>query len=456
LPSDAPATRAPAKREGAGSRRSINWKLTRAVAASLVMGFGVSTGFQLWDEARRWADTKRDAMLATAQIFAAAASAAVADRDADRAAEALRAARDIPGLVFAAAEDAEGVTIATAGQAVRLLRDLKLDPGADVSPLELLRTSTVAVEAPIKKGGVTVGRVRLVSDTAELFDRLFAVLGSAALCGVIALAFGIAVSLRLVRHVTQPLLALARTMSEVRDGDIYRARVEVTTGDEVGRLATAFNDMITELKAKEHEIVTRLVRAAEFRDTDTGEHIGRVAGYAAIIAGGLGLDEADCELLAFASTMHDVGKLGVPDAILLKPGPLTADERTEMQRHAEIGHTILEGSRSVAVQLAADIARAHHERWDGAGYPRGLVGEEIPLAARVVAVADVFDALTSERPYKKPWSLDDAKAMIVREAGAHFDPRCVTSFVERWSQIAALHRATETAAAPGRHLRAVA
>ncbi|GJE58276.1 HD-GYP domain-containing protein [Methylobacterium trifolii] len=192
---------------------------------------------------------------------------------------------------------------------------------------------------------------------------------------------------------------------------------------------------VSVIEAREREIIALLMRAAEHRDTDTGNHVARVAAYAGIIAKNLGFDPAYCNLLSLASTMHDVGKIGVPDAILLKQGPLAPDERSEMERHAERGRKILEGSTSDVVRLAAEIAASHHERWDGTGYPNRLAGGAIPLPGRIVAVADVFDALVSERPYKKAWSLDAARAFLTDNAGQHFDPRCVAAFLAGWSEV---------------------
>ncbi len=190
------------------------------------------------------------------------------------------------------------------------------------------------------------------------------------------------------------------------------------------------------IEEREREIITLLMKAAEHRDTDTGDHIARVSAYVALIAEALGdFDTAGVRRLALASTMHDVGKIGVPDAILLKEGLLTPEERREMERHADRGRRILEGSRSDVVRLACELACTHHERWDGTGYPRGLKGEEIPLSGRIVAVADVFDALTSERPYKKAWSLEEARGFLVQNAGTHFDPRCVLAFLSRWADV---------------------
>ncbi|KQU20092.1 transcriptional regulator [Methylobacterium sp. Leaf94] len=185
---------------------------------------------------------------------------------------------------------------------------------------------------------------------------------------------------------------------------------------------------------REREIISTLMRAAESRDTDTGDHIARVSASAGRIARALGLAPDECRLMSLAATMHDVGKIAVPDAILLKPGLLTPEERREMELHAERGQRILGSSASAVMRLAAEIAATHHERWDGTGYPYGLRGEAIPLGGRIVAVADVFDALTSKRPYKQAWSHSDAFAHLREQAGSHFDPRCVDAFLKAHGQ----------------------
>ncbi|HEY8564015.1 MAG TPA: HD domain-containing phosphohydrolase [Beijerinckiaceae bacterium] len=193
------------------------------------------------------------------------------------------------------------------------------------------------------------------------------------------------------------------------------------------------------IEQREQEIISLLMKAAEHRDTDTGDHIARVASYVTIIAEALDcFDPPAIRRLALASTMHDVGKIAVPDAILLKPGPLTPEERREMEQHAERGRKILEGSRSEVVLLASELAASHHERWDGTGYPRGLAGEAIPLSGRIVAVADVFDALTSARPYKAAWPPEEARAFLEKNAGTHFDPACVAAFLRSWSKVMAV------------------
>jgi len=185
------------------------------------------------------------------------------------------------------------------------------------------------------------------------------------------------------------------------------------------------------IEAREREIVIRLARAAEYRDTDTGDHVARVSSLVRTIAESLGCDPGWCRMIELASTMHDIGKVSVPDAVLLKPGPLSPDEYELIRRHCQHGYSILEGSSSDVVQLAAEIAISHHEHWDGRGYPHGLRGDEIPLSGRIVAVADVFDALTSDRPYKRGWSKSEAVDYIKDKAGTQFDPLCVSAFLVR-------------------------
>jgi len=190
---------------------------------------------------------------------------------------------------------------------------------------------------------------------------------------------------------------------------------------------------------REEELIVRLSKAAEFRDPETGSHIVRMAHYSRIIAAGLGLNEEECGLIYRAAPMHDVGKLGIPDRILLKPGPLDPTEREIMQRHARIGHAILADSESALIRKGAEIALSHHERFDGSGYPNGLAGESIPLVGRVVAVADVFDALTSSRPYKEAWSVERARAYLEENRGTHFDPACLDVFLAAWDEVMRIH-----------------
>ncbi|MBI3444118.1 MAG: response regulator [Magnetospirillum sp.] len=183
------------------------------------------------------------------------------------------------------------------------------------------------------------------------------------------------------------------------------------------------------------ELVMRLSKAAEYRDPETGAHIERMARYSALIARRMGLDGDDVERLELAAPMHDVGKVGIPDMILLKPDRLSETEFSIMKQHAEYGWEILKDSSSRLVRLAAIIAKSHHEKFDGSGYPAGLAGEDIPLEGRIVAVADVFDALTSTRPYKTPWPVDKAVEFLKEQQGKHFDPACVEAFLAGMEEV---------------------
>jgi putative two-component system response regulator len=212
-----------------------------------------------------------------------------------------------------------------------------------------------------------------------------------------------------------------------------------------------------ELESSRMEVIHCLGRAAEYRDNDTGMHVVRVGRYAGIIARQLALDPATVELIEHAAPLHDVGKIGVPDAVLLKRGRLTDDEFELIRRHCEfgkrivgeahgddgralaghttIGATIMNVGRSPTLQMATRIAMTHHEKWDGSGYPRGLAGEQIPLEGRITAVADVFDALSHDRPYKSAFPLEQCFAMMEQERGKHFDPRVLDAFFARRREI---------------------
>ena len=222
---------------------------------------------------------------------------------------------------------------------------------------------------------------------------------------------------------------LARSTNMLALGDIRRQ-----LADRAGWLAEEVRKATLAVVQRERETVVRLSRAAEYRDPETGGHILRMAHYSELIARGMGLSVADQELLLEAAPMHDIGKVGIADEILLKPGRLTPDEFETMKLHAVYGYEILSGSASPVLQAGAMIAHAHHEKFDGTGYPLGLKGQDIPVFCRIVAVADVFDALTSERPYKKAWSLEQAAQHIRAQSGSHFDPECVSTFMALWDE----------------------
>lgn len=210
------------------------------------------------------------------------------------------------------------------------------------------------------------------------------------------------------------------------------------TFDQRHLLERLVHDRTREIRETRLQVVQRLGRAAEYRDNETGLHILRMSHTSALLARRLGWDEARCEVMLHASPMHDIGKIGIPDSILLKPGRLTPEERRIMQTHTTIGGDILSGGESDLLRMARDIALTHHEKWDGSGYPRGLAGEAIPMAGRIVALADVFDALTSERPYKKAWEVEEALQWIRESADGHFDPRLTELFFRVLSEILAI------------------
>jgi putative two-component system response regulator len=188
---------------------------------------------------------------------------------------------------------------------------------------------------------------------------------------------------------------------------------------------------VDELKRTRLEIVQRLGLAAEYKDNETGLHVIRMSHYARILGLAIGMTEAEAEDLLHAAPMHDVGKIGIPDNILRKPGPLDADEWVVMRSHATIGGDIIGRHPSGMLAMAYDVAVTHHEKWDGSGYPNGLSGEEIPLVGRIIAIADVFDALTSARPYKEAWPVEKAVEHMLAQRGKHFEGRLVDVFLQQ-------------------------
>lgn len=218
-------------------------------------------------------------------------------------------------------------------------------------------------------------------------------------------------------------VAAAELETRVRAGEAADARraLEVTT--------TALRESETGLHAAQAEVIARLAQTAEMRDDETGLHTRRVGELSARLAAALGLSDAEVALIRQAAPLHDVGKIGVPDAVLLKPGHLTPDELAIMRAHTTLGARLLAGSGAPLTQLAEAIAHAHHERWDGTGYPRALAGEAIPLAARIVAVADVVDALAHDRPYRAAWPFERVVAHVRAGSGTHFDPTVAAAFL---------------------------
>ena len=234
--------------------------------------------------------------------------------------------------------------------------------------------------------------------------------------------------------------ALRRRTLEIENRS-HRARLEQMVTDRTSELWTAVANLERaerRLKLSQEETIQRLAIAAEYRDIDTSRHIDRMSRYCALLAATFGENPGRVETLRLASQMHDVGKIGIPDNILLKPGPLTHEERCIMQRHAEIGYRILCDSQSELLNVAASIAQTHHERYDGSGYPFGLCGTAIPIEGRIAAIADVFDALTSERVYKDAVPMNEAVEIMKAERGSHFDPDLLDCFFSSMDAFSAI------------------
>src|SRR5262249_45168907 len=220
--------------------------------------------------------------------------------------------------------------------------------------------------------------------------------------------------------------AWAGMMLGWRFGDERRSALERDIAGSSNELQTA----LSELEIAQAETVKRLSMAVEFRDEATGAHTERIGRFSRMLAEEIGMDPDFCVKIMHAAPLHDVGKVAIPDSILLKPGPLTPQERAIAETHAEEGHRLVRGSSSSILDMAATIALSHQEKWDGTGYPRGLSGEAIPIEGRIVAVADVFDALTSDRVYRKAFTVDEAVQMMREQRGKHFDPVLLDAFME--------------------------
>ena len=212
-------------------------------------------------------------------------------------------------------------------------------------------------------------------------------------------------------------------------------RHKIVLSDQARVLQYQVDKSVAEIHERELETLSKLAKAGEFRDRTTGNHLARMAKYSALIGTNLGLASETVHVLEFAAPMHDVGKIGIPDSILLKGGPLTPEQDVVMKNHPRIGYDILKGSPSKYLSMGAIIALGHHEKYDGSGYPTGMHGEDIPIVARVVAVADVFDALVSERPYKHAWTVEDGFAYLLSQKGKHFDASVVDAFLANTDRI---------------------
>ena len=231
----------------------------------------------------------------------------------------------------------------------------------------------------------------------------------------------------------QPETLLARVATHIRL-HAHERRLDSL----VRERTAALEGKTIELEATRLQVIHQLGRAAEYKDDDTGTHVIRMSHYSRLLAEAAGLPTDRVELIFKASPMHDIGKLGIPDSILKKPGKLTEEEFEVMKKHPAIGAGIIGNQKSELLEVARLVALTHHEKWNGKGYPRGRSGEDIPIEGRIVAIADVFDALTSERPYKSAWPIEKTVATMQQDAGSHFDPKLLPLFIERLPEILAV------------------
>ena len=314
-------------------------------------------------------------------------------------------------------------------------------PGAapDASEIEAAGRRMWVLSAPIPS---TEWRLAVVYPREEIFSPLAALRRGVWLMAVAAAVLAGLLALWASAWASAPVARLVAQTERYRAGRFNEPLDEARGPMEIRQLCRALNEMgqsiarsIGELEATRLEIVYHLGRAAEYRDRDTGAHIRRMSHYCALMAEAAGMSEHECDLMLYASPMHDVGKIGIPDAILLKPGQLTQEEFEAIKAHTLIGERILSEGSSPLMEMARVIAHTHHEKWNGRGYPRGLKGEEIPLAGRIASLCDVFDSLTSSRPYKAAWTVGQAMEEIERQSAEAFDPRLVALFRARLGEV---------------------
>lgn len=293
--------------------------------------------------------------------------------------------------------------------------------------------------------------IAIVNDAQNFFMEMRALHLRFAILILVTMGLSAVATIVLSRHLAEPVQQLARGMARVAETRDFRQSLPVHLSNEIGTAVAAFNRMTSmldrsysrlqeialseaearyEVQQREQEVLTALGRITDYKDQGTGHHVIRVGKYSALLARHLGLPPDQRRVLYQAAPLHDVGKTAIPDEILMKQATLTPEERAIMETHTTIGHSILADSRSSALRAGARLALTHHERYDGTGYPAGLSGTRIPLFGRIVALADVFDALTSARPYRGPWRVDEALEYLRTQRGRHFDPHLVDLFLE--------------------------
>ena len=251
--------------------------------------------------------------------------------------------------------------------------------------------------------------------------------------------FSLIIGYKISQMISNPIARLQNMAHQLKELHLNTPSIKESSFIEINEAIESFNMMKESLKASYNDTLFRLALASEYKDSSTAEHIKRIGIYSEIVAREYGMSEDDIYTLKQASPMHDVGKIGISDDVLLKPSKLNQEEREIIETHPMIGAKILKDPTSSIMTKAREISMYHHERWDGSGYPFGLKEEEIPLFARIVAVVDVFDALVSKRDYKEPMDIEKAKNYIIKKSGTHFDPKCVEAFINSFDKIAKIH-----------------
>jgi len=375
------------------------------------------------------------------------AGVATADIHIDRMAGQLAALR-VGETGFAMIVDSQGRPVASSARPPEGLpldrRELDLgdwtaNAAPDANEIDIAGRRVWVLSAPIPS---TSWRLAVVYPREEILSPLAALRRGVWLMAAAAAVLAGLLALWASAWASAPVARLLAQTERYRAGRFNDPLDESRGPREIRQLCRALNEMgqsiarsIGELEATRLEIVYHLGRAAEYRDHDTGAHIRRMSHYCALMAQAAGMSEEECDLMLYASPMHDVGKIGIPDAVLLKPGRLTEEEFEMVKAHTLIGERILSEGSSALMEMARVIAHTHHEKWNGLGYPRGLKGEEIPLAGRIASLCDVFDSLTSARPYKAAWTAGQAMAEIEHQSGAAFDPRLVELFKARLGEL---------------------
>jgi HD-GYP domain-containing protein (c-di-GMP phosphodiesterase class II) len=349
------------------------------------------------------------------------------------------AVREAPGIPVLAVElaqaplfsDLPGDALAELAAAARRRRfapgEIVLQEDGPGDALHIVRLGLLAVVRPSRDPGLVLNRMR----PGEVFGEIAVLTESPRLASVVAIEAS--ETLEVAKEDFDRVLAANPRATRRMLGSLARsltlAKEEVTRQN--SRLEATVRERTADLRESQLEVVRRLSHAAESRDDHTGVHTSRMSRMCAELGRAAGLPASQVELLLHAASMHDIGKIAIPDRVLLKQGPLEPDEWELMKSHTIVGAEMLAGSSSPVVQMGEVIARAHHEKWDGTGYPVGLRGDDIPLVARICAVCDVFDALVSDRPYKAAWPVNQALGELKRLAGRHLDPRLVGLFIER-------------------------